>query len=263
MYKSLRELQSKVSKGELKAPPAPLAKDATPEQKAEYRKTHGLPETAEAYVEKLALPDGVVIGEADKPLVADFAKSMFENGATQSEMNRAVNWFYTMQDKVEQQRTEADGQLRVSNEVALRGEWGPDYAANVNAFGSFAAMMPEETRVAMFAARTPDGRLLGNTVEFMKLGAQLARELNPAATLVVPGAGVDAGQEHRRPDQGHREQDVYRWQENPDYWKGPRAEAAMQRTYRELSTPSRRWTRRAKRRDAADARYPGRPAALR
>lgn len=192
VYKSLRDLQAKISKGELKAPPAALPANATPEQKAEYRKANGLPETAEAYVEKLALPDGVVIGAADKPLVTDFAKAMFEQGASQDEMNRAVSWFYQAQDREKAQRVEADGQLRVSSEVALRSEWGADFTPNMNAFGAFKATMPADLQATLFTARTADGRMLGDTAEFLKLGAQLGRMLNPAATLIVP-AGGDAG----------------------------------------------------------------------
>lgn len=192
IYQSLRDLQAKISKGELKAAPKPLAENATPEQKAEWRKSNGLPETAEAYVKNLALPDGVVIGAADKPLVENFAKAMFEDGAAQGEMNRAVSWFYKQQDAAEAARTQNDGATRVSSEVTLRGEWGPEFTPNMNAFGVFKAQMPAELQTAIFAARTPDGRMLGDTPEFLKMGAALGRMINPAATLIVPGGG-DAG----------------------------------------------------------------------
>jgi len=80
---------------------------------------------------------------------------------------------------------------RVQSEVALRTEWGPDFTQNMNAFGSLKAMMPTELQEMLFTARTGDGRMLGNTAEFVKWGAQLARELNPAAAIVP--AGGDTG----------------------------------------------------------------------
>jgi hypothetical protein len=187
VYKSLRSLQADISSGKLKAPPAPLPANATDEQKAEYRKTNGLPEAPEGYVAKVALPDGVVLGEADKPLVGDFAKMALERGWSQDQFNQAVGWFYEAQAAQDAQRVEADGQLRVTSEVALRTEWGSDYAANMNAFGAFKAMLPQDFQELLFTARTPDGRMLGNTAELIRIGAQLAREFNPAATLIVPG----------------------------------------------------------------------------
>jgi hypothetical protein len=231
VYKSLRDLQAKISKGELKAPPAALPANATPEQKAEYRKANGLPETAEAYVEKLALPDGVVIGAADKPLVADFANAMFEQGASQDEMNRAVSWFYQAQDREKAQRTEADGALRVSSEVALRGEWGADFTPNMNAFGAFKATMPTELQATLFTARTADGRMLGDTPEFLKLGAQLGRMLNPAATLIMP-AGADAGKKIGE-EIGEIEKSMYDANGNPnrDYWGDETKQARLRELY--------------------------------
>jgi hypothetical protein len=54
VYQSLRDLQAKISKGELKAPPTPLPENATAEQKAAWRQANGLPATAEDYVKGLS-----------------------------------------------------------------------------------------------------------------------------------------------------------------------------------------------------------------
>lgn len=234
LYKSLRDVQTKISKGELKAPPAPLAKDATPEQAAEYRKANGLPDSAEGYVAKLELPEGIVIGEADKPLVASFAKSMFEQGATQGEMNRAVSWFYSQQAQVEQQRSERDGETKQTAMSELMTEWGPgDYKTNMQAVGSFLAAVPEELRVEMLTARTADGRMLGNTAAFNKFAAEMARQINPAATLVPAGDSNALG---TISDQIKAiESKMYLdGKPNPEYWKGESGKA-MQAKYRELT----------------------------
>jgi len=140
-------------------------------------------------VEKLALPDGMVIGEADKPLVADFAKTMFEEGASQDEMNRSVNWYYKMQDQLKAKQDVDDKQSIIDSQGELIGEWGAgDYKVNTNAMGSLLATMPEEFKNSMLTARTGDGKLLGNTAAFIRWAAQTARELNPAASIVPAGA---------------------------------------------------------------------------
>lgn len=193
VYKTARQLQADLSSGKLKRAPEPLAANATDEQKAEWRKANGLPETAEAYVKGLKLPDGVVVGEADKPLVDNFAKALFEQGGTQEEMNRSLSFYYGLQDKLQEQQKEADGDFRVNSEVALKGEWGADFKPNMAAFGAFKSQIPEDVQAILFSARTVDGRLVGDTPEFMKIGAIIGRELNPAAAVVLQGAGDAKG----------------------------------------------------------------------
>jgi hypothetical protein len=232
VYKSLRELQAKISKGELKAPPKPLPANATEEQKAAWRKENGLPESAEAYVKDLALPDGVVVGEADKPLLQEFAKAMFEGGATQAEMNRAVGWFYQMQEQMEASRADADSDFHAASEAMLRDEWKQDFKPNMNAFGAFRAKIPEDVQALIFSSRTVDGQMLGDHPAFLKLGALIGRELNPAATVVTTGPGDIKTIES---EIAAIEKSIYdeRGNPNPDYWKGD-AGARAQARYREL-----------------------------
>jgi hypothetical protein len=55
------------------------------------------------------------------------------------------------------------------------------------AFGAFKSQLPAEVQTMLFSARTADGAILGNHPLFLKIGAQLGRELNPAATIVPAG----------------------------------------------------------------------------
>lgn len=245
MHKSLLQLQAKISSGELKAK-VELPKDATPEQMAEFRKTNDLPATAEAYVEKLALPDGVVIGEADKPLVASFAKSMFEAGATQGEMNRAVSWFYQQQEAVEAQRAETDVTGRTKAQGELMGEWGPgDFKTNMNAVGSLLSTMPEALKTSLLTARTADGRMVGDTAEFNRWAAATAREINPAATLIP--ANVQNQPQVVATEIAAIEAKMYlpNGEANPEYWKGAGGEA-LQARYRELTDAQQKMSARGK-----------------
>jgi hypothetical protein len=191
IYTALREVQAKISKGELKLAPKPLAANATDEQKAEWRKANGLPDKPENYVEKLELPNGMVVGEGDKELVGDFAKMMFEQGGSQAEMNRAVAWFYQAQDAMKQRQADADQESIIASTIALRSEWGSEYKANMNAQQALLLTMPEEFKNELLTSRTASGQMLGNTAGFLKWAAQTARDLNPAATI-VPNGG-DAG----------------------------------------------------------------------
>ena len=233
IYSSLRDLQTKISKGELKAAPQPLPANATDDQKAEWRKANGLPATTDDYVKGLQLPDGLVIGEADKPLVESFAKALFEGGGSQAEMNRAVSWFYQAQDLVAGQREEADGQYRVDSEVALRTEWGPEYTKNMNAFGAFRSQLPEGLQTLLFTARTLDGQVLGNHPEFIKIGAQLGLELNPAATIVRQQGMDSAATVADRIKSIEGKMYTADGKENPEYWRGDSG-AKMQQEYRDL-----------------------------
>lgn len=190
VYKSLRSLQADISAGKLKAPAAPLPENATAEQKTQWRMQQGLPDKAETYVEKIALGDGVVLSDSDKPLVGNFAQMAMDKGWSQQQFNDAVGWFYQAQDAVEQQRQENDGSYRTTAQTTLMTEWGPgDYKTNMNAVGSLLASMDNDVRTTVLAARTPDGRLVGDTPEFLKWAAAHIREFNPAATLISPSEG--------------------------------------------------------------------------
>jgi hypothetical protein len=62
----------------------------------------------------------------------------------------------------------------------------------MNVVGSVLSTMADDLRNSLLTARTPEGRMLGNTVGFTKWLAQLGREINPTATL-VPVNDLDAG----------------------------------------------------------------------
>lgn len=232
IYKGYRDLQAEVSKRGLK--PVGLPENATDQQRAEWRKANGLPENAEAMVSSLKLPDGVVVGEADKPLVQSFAEAMFKDGATQAEMNRAVSWYYAMADQQKAALEMADGDHKQQATEHLMQDWGPqDFKVNMNAVSSVLATMPEEDRATLLTARTADGRMLGNTPELNRILANMGRELNPASTIIDPGdnnAGKTIGDRISAIEAKMYTSDG---KENPEYWKGAAGEA-LQKEYRDL-----------------------------
>lgn len=166
----------------------PLDESATDEEKAAYRKQLGVPEKPEGYLE--SLPNGLVVGEDDKPFVDVFLGKMHEAGAPPSLTGAALESYYQI---VEEQAAAEAVQLdnaKVAGEEALREEWGKDYRRNLNALHSHLDTLPPRVKEAFTGGRGADGVPLGYDPEVMKWLASIALEANPLAT-VVPGAGAN------------------------------------------------------------------------
>ena len=190
VFKSLRSLEQKLSSGEYTKP---LPADATPEQKATWRKENGLPEKADDYVAKLSLPNGLVIGEAEKPIVAELAAVAHDRNLSPDAFNGIVSKYYELQDQQRQKMEDADAAYKLESEDALRKDWqGADYRRNLTAVNNLIATWPQDLATSLLAARDPSGRKLGDNPHLIKQLASLALELNPAATL-VPAGTTDAG----------------------------------------------------------------------
>lgn len=225
LAESFLETRKKISSGELRSP---LPKDATPEQLAQWRADNGIPETPDKY--DLTMPDGLVIGEADKPMVDTVVAAMHGMNATPEMVKATVKTYFEIRKQEMQRLAEADVDHKTEVDQQMIDEWGGDYKANVNAIKGLLAQAPQEAAAALMSARTQDGRALANYPSVIRWLAGLAREINPVATL-VPGAA----------DQGKAVSDEIASIEakmgdrNSEYWKGPKA-ANLQARYRELIT---------------------------
>lgn len=196
--KSWRALEQRQSSGELKSQ---LPKEATPEQTAQWRKDNGIPEKPEGYLEKLTLPDGMVLGADDKPIVTEFAAAAHEHNISPAALSGLVSQYYKIQDAQALRQQEADGKFKQESDDGLRNEWGADYRANINAVGNLLARMPAGFDAHFLGARIlaptkeDPGRTvsLGNHPAFIKWAASMEREINPVATL-LPSRGGDPAQ---------------------------------------------------------------------
>lgn len=169
--KSWKEISKKISSGEYKRP-VTLPENATPEQIAEYRKEMGVPESPDKYDLKM---DGLVIGEADKPVVDQFLKAMHEANVPEGPVKQAVSAYFKMQEQAVAQAAQAEREFKVQSEEALRQEWGGEYRPNMNLVENFAkTRFGDEVGSAMLEAGP----------EVVKALASIAREINPAMTLV-------------------------------------------------------------------------------
>lgn len=215
----------------------PLGDKATPEEIAEYRKANGIPETHDKYLEKL--PDGLVIGDEDKPFIEKFTKAFHDKNADPSVVAAAIKTYYDVIDEQEGLRAEANTAARAATEDALRDEWGADYRANTNLINSFIGSMPKDLQEELFQSAKPDGTQIMNNPTMLKWLAQQARELNYTGAVLPSGEasakGITTELDGLKAKMADR---------NSDYWKGPTAEKQQAR-YRELIDLQQRISNRA------------------
>jgi hypothetical protein len=188
LARSYRSLEQKLSSGEYRRD---LPDTATDEEKAAWRKELGIPDKADGYA--VELPEGLVLGKDDQPVVDLFRQFAHERNYTPRQFNEALTWYYETQDALASQREDADAAFRQKSEDALRAEYGPDYRRNMNVLGSVRDSMPEDLAARLLAGRLADGTKIGNDPAFIRWMVSLGLELNPASTL-VPATAANAGQ---------------------------------------------------------------------
>lgn len=185
---SYQALRGQRDRGELRAA---LAPDAKPEEVTAWRAANGIPEKPEGYLEKV--PSGLVIGETDRPLIQEFLAAVHGQNATPAVAHAALQAYYKIQETQAAEGAVKDHEFNRATEDALRVEWGADYRANINGVaGLIRTMAPEGTYENLLGARMANGRPLASDPNLMRFLNTLAREINPAASI-VPGAGASAG----------------------------------------------------------------------
>ncbi len=167
-----------------------LGDDPSEAEVAEYRKAHGIPDEAGKY--EIARPDGLQIGEEDKPIVDGFLESAHAANMTPGQVNQALGWYYQQQDAARAEQATADKSRHEETVDTLRTEWGSDYRPYVNQVSSFLDTAPEGMKENLLGARMADGTLFGDNAAAMMWLRDLAAEVNPVPTLVA-GAGGDPG----------------------------------------------------------------------
>lgn len=181
VWKSYLVADKKISEG---VKPPELPENPTDEQLAEYREQVGIPKEWTEYNTEIG--EGVVWGDDDKPMVDSFLEWSHENNVPQQYVTPALAWYNKFQQDQQALIETQDLEDKTDNKVVLKEQWGADYQANINAIkGLFDGVNPE-LHEKLWAARGPDGVQLGNSPEFLKAFAQIARQANPAA-MIAPG----------------------------------------------------------------------------
>lgn len=225
VWKAYRNIETKVSSGQLKSV-APLPDNATPEQLAEYRKANGIPETADKY--DITLDKGVVIGEADKPMVDEFLKYAHDNNLTPASVKGNLQFYFDLQASQMAKMAEDDSNFKTESILKLKETWGGDYTQNTNRIKGLIDMFPAEDMANLLTGKTADGRVIGNDPRVLAFLDRLAREVDPAGA-VVPGASnapaaIQSEMATLQKMMGDK---------NSEYWQGPKS-ASNQARYREL-----------------------------
>lgn len=182
LYKAYRELEKKKSSGELKSP---FPKDGSDEEKALWRKENSIPDAPDKY--DLTFESGLVIGEEDKPMVDKFVAAMHGQNATNEQVKAGLSAYYALVEEQKAAQAEADVDFKDTSMESLREEWGGDFKKNVNAVAGLLESAPDSVKEIFDAARTADGKIVGNHPDVVKWLASMAFEINPAAT-VMPGS---------------------------------------------------------------------------
>jgi hypothetical protein len=168
----------------------PLDENASDEDKAAWNKLLGVPDKPEGYFEKL--PDGLVVGDDDRPGLERVLAKAHAAGVPSSAANAMIEGYYDWADEQIAAEAEANDNARKAGEDALRAEWGGDYRRNLNALQNHLQTLPEAVSEALLGGRDANGIALANNPAMIKWLASLALDANPLAT-VVPGAGANAG----------------------------------------------------------------------
>jgi hypothetical protein len=230
------EAQNKI--GSIKAANKP-GKDATPEEMAAYREANGIPESPDKY--EVNLPNGIVVGEADKPFLDAFLKTAHEENLTPAQVNKLAATQLELKEKEVQARAEKDAQSLEEAQKALNSPevWGSEAKLNINMITSLLDTAPKGVKEQLLGARMGDGTPLGNHVDTLKWLASIARERNPLAT-VVPGSGSNAQQAL---ESEMMKLEKMMTDSASDYWKGPAAEKNQAR-YRDLVNAKMNWDKK-------------------
>lgn len=227
ILKSYTALEAKLSSGKVKED---LPDDATEEQVAEYRKANGIPETPDGYLE--ALPDGLVIGDEDKDMVAAFAESAHKMNADPKFVASAINWYQETKEQQIAAQAEADRDFAAKAADTLRAEWGSEFRANLQAAKNFVEAAPVDDdgtplKDLLFNARLGDGTPLGNNPAVLKWLAQMANDANPAG-FVSPAQGGNQAQSVS--DEIASIEKTMREKPN-EYWKDKSMQDRLQKLY--------------------------------
>jgi hypothetical protein len=158
-----------------------LKADASPEEVAEFRAANDIPASPAEY--DTALPDGLVIGEADKPLVEGFLKTAHEKNWPKGTVKEGLAWYYSEQNRQAEAWHVADDAGKKAVEADLRQEYGAEYPKYVRVANDFMSAAGPEFANSLMQARMPDGTLVGSNPAAVRWLVNTALKLEPLATI--------------------------------------------------------------------------------
>lgn len=192
VWKKYRNMESEYSK---RQPRLEYSPDMPAEKLAEWRKQEGIPDAHDKY--DLQFDDGLVIGEIDKPFIDEFTKYAHDNNLSNKAVKDSVRWYLERQAAEQEQIEQKNYDFQVQNNAELMKEWGAEYKGNINAINELFVDNPE-IKDLLFESMDSEGLRIGNNAKLVRWAVDIAKRLNPTATLVFPeGQGGIKGAENR------------------------------------------------------------------
>ncbi len=169
--------------------------DAPPEDWARFRAQlpdyMRAPETAGDY--KLRHPEWMAgpdeeLDQQKQETLDGFVETMHGLGATEAQVQTALDQFYDLAARGKATQTLADARYLQESETALRNKWGPDYDRNkALAERAIGALFGAESDVANLELK--NGSLLGSLPSFARGMAQVGRLMGEDPLIGMSGAG--------------------------------------------------------------------------
>lgn len=189
LAEALVAAQNRISSGELKPV---LAKNATPEQVAEWRAANGVPETPDKYDLGAAK-----VSDAGKAFLEKYLPIAHAANMTPEQVKANLSFIAQVNKDESDARALNDRQVQDDGEELLRAEWGGEFKRNINFIHNLldGAATPE-FKDKFLGGRLADGTPIGSDPESLRFLMQLALVQNPTGTLVPgynanPAQGVD------------------------------------------------------------------------
>jgi hypothetical protein len=179
--------QNKIRSGDLKVS---LSKDAKPEEIAEYRKQHGIPEAPDKYD-----ISGVEFDETEKPMVETFLKEAHTANMSPEHVRAALGAYAKIAEEARNTRLAADNEAKENAEDALRSEWGNEFRTNVSLITNLLDSGPQGVRDKLLHGRLADGTPIGSSPEVLNFLVGIARERNPSGVVVPSGVASESSVE--------------------------------------------------------------------
>lgn len=184
LVKALVAAQDKIQE---KTNGGPLPDNATDAQKAEWRKSNGIPDKADAY--QLPKVEGYDWSDGDKAVATDFFTSAHDANMSQAQAEKVFGWYAQRMAKIQADQFDADTTARTTLEDDLRSEYGQEYRANVKMLARYAEKTPG-VGADILAARLPDGRRLGEVPEYVKDLVERARDHYGDSSFIAGDGGA-------------------------------------------------------------------------
>lgn len=181
--KAHMELQQKLSSGEAK-----LAEKPEDDVGATaWREERGIPEKAEGYAEGLNLPEGLVLGEADEPIMSAVYEAAHKLDLPASQLSGLAGAMLEAR-KVEEQRIfDRNNEVRDESLSKLAGEHGGELKAVTTRAEATMRNMFGDAADLIAQARLPDGTSLFAHDWALNAFDQIGRQLNPTAAIIPSG----------------------------------------------------------------------------